>query len=477
MAYTQTVNSAQVPILGFSQTYDHLGRVTTATGPAGSRSYSYDDRARLTKVKDTGTEGCTTRSYSFSGDSNRTNLTSYAPDLDGSCQTGTASSTTSYSYDQADRITTAGYAYDRMGRTTTVPKADTNQAGQSTAGDLAITYAANDMVASLQQTTVEPVSGLSYVSKQTFALDGSDRISVVKNYSNSVQIAETLNHYDGSSDNPAWTQTKTRPDSSTAWTTTWDRYVGDLTGALAIDLDDTGSTDLQLANLHGDIVGTATIGQAGVNSYSEADEFGNTVETSVQATRYGWLGTHQRDLGAIGGLALMGARLYDSASARFLSRDSVVGGNANAYTYPADPINMFDLNGKWCFFGLGTSCTDYVKDWNGTSIPVRANVRRKILNKHGIQWSTARYLMPRLKLRAVEYRAGMSRPDLVYTRRLYRVTCTWWGFCKKTGESIVMKAIVNFGTGGDGHTIGLKTMYCEGVRMCPQWVNSPIKLG
>lgn len=83
MAYTQTVNNNAVPILGFSQTYDHLGRVTTATGPAGSRSYSYDDRARLTKIKDAGTEGCTTRSYSFTGDSNRTNLTSYAPDLDG----------------------------------------------------------------------------------------------------------------------------------------------------------------------------------------------------------------------------------------------------------------------------------------------------------------------------------------------------------------------------------------------------------
>lgn len=99
LTYSQTNGTTTTPILGFTQTYDHAGRVVTSTGPGGSQRYSYDDRARLTRVQDTGTEGCTTRSYTFTGDSNRTNLTSYTPDGDGACQTNTAISAASYSYD------------------------------------------------------------------------------------------------------------------------------------------------------------------------------------------------------------------------------------------------------------------------------------------------------------------------------------------------------------------------------------------
>lgn len=202
------------------------------------------------------------------------------------------------------------------------------------------------MVASLQQSTVNPSSGLAQVSKQTFTLDGSDRLSTIKGYTDTVQLKESLNHYDSDSDSPAWIQTKTRPDSSTAWTTTWNRYIGDLADALAIDVNDSGTATLQLGNLHGDIVATATIGQSGIGTYGETDEYGNASGASRASSRYGWLGAHQRDSETVGGATLMGTRLYTPVVGHFLSIDSVLGGNDNRYTYPVDPINKQDLDGK-----------------------------------------------------------------------------------------------------------------------------------
>ncbi len=43
----------------------------------------------------------------------------------------------------------------------------------------------------------------------------------------------------------------------------------------------------------------------------------------------------------------MGARPYHPALGRFLSTDLIEGGTPNDYTYVADPVNSFDLDGTW----------------------------------------------------------------------------------------------------------------------------------
>ncbi|MFP5336429.1 MAG: RHS repeat-associated core domain-containing protein [Actinomycetes bacterium] len=78
----------------------------------------------------------------------------------------------------------------------------------------------------------------------------------------------------------------------------------------------------------------------------DADEYGQP-RPGTPTPRYGWLGAKQRDTDTPTGLLLMGVRLYNPATGRFLSVDPIPGGNENAYNYPNDPINMFDLDGKW----------------------------------------------------------------------------------------------------------------------------------
>jgi RHS repeat-associated protein len=148
------------------------------------------------------------------------------------------------------------------------------------------------------------------------------------------------NHYAGSGDSPSWI---TEADG------TWTRNVTALGGLAAIQKSD-GTSTLQLANLHGDVVATCDNSTAatGIQAYFEQTEYGSPrPDNTTNPTRYAWLGTAQRSFDALAGLALMGVRLYNPTTGRFLQVDPVIGGNANAYDYcSADPINCRDLNGK-----------------------------------------------------------------------------------------------------------------------------------
>ena len=99
--------------------------------------------------------------------------------------------------------------------------------------------------------------------------------------------------------------------------------------------------------MHGDTVATATSADTGPATYTETTEYG--LPRNPTTARYGWLGSRHRNTGdTLAQLTLMGARLYNPTTGRFLSTDPEPGGSANDYDYcSADPINCTDLDGKW----------------------------------------------------------------------------------------------------------------------------------
>lgn len=322
--------------MSFTATKGQGGQTVAETSPGEEDAYSYDEDGRLTQVQDTTAasgsqpQQCTTSEYAFDADSNRTSLTSYAGNAGGTCATSTVASSSSSSFDAADRITNTGYTYDAFGRTLTVPASDAIGQGAfaSVTGTLSLSYYANDMIAQENQGSQQ----LSYTLDPL-----QDRIASATVGTGSNQVV-TTNDYADMSDSPAW--------STVGGVAV--RDVRGPGGLLAATVSNSTVT-LQLTNLDGSVVATAadSASDAGIttNSYTSFNAYGVPENAAATTETYGWEGGNERSAESLGGLLLMGARLYNPAAGRFLSVDAVYGGNANPYVYPANPVGEQDLSG------------------------------------------------------------------------------------------------------------------------------------
>ncbi|MFF8280708.1 polymorphic toxin-type HINT domain-containing protein [Streptomyces lateritius] len=317
---TYTRDSDGTVVMSDTVTESVQGQTTSHAGWS-DQTYHYDAVGRLVQVDDTVETVCTRRTYGFDKHANRTSLTTAASTPGMDCPTTGGTSKTS-TFDSADRITDAGYVYDAFGRTTTLP------AGVS------VGYYANDLA--YQQT--------SSTKRQTWSLDAALRFrgwTVETNSGGTWSPTENkLNHYDGDNDNPRWIVENTATGALT-------RNVDALSGNLGAVTSATGDTVLQFTDIHGDVALQLPLATGEAPIVLDTDEYGNPRDQQ-QAVRYGWLGGKQRSSETVAGFTLMGVRQYNPATGRFLSVDPQQGGNANAYEYcSADPVNCFDLDGKW----------------------------------------------------------------------------------------------------------------------------------
>lgn len=180
---TGQVTVSTGPWLAWSQDNDITGRVRREWTPAGAaftdgpdqgdpndvgdalsydRGYIYDRAGRLSAVRDrtasvTGaaapddptdaTTACTTRTYGFDKNGNRSALTETPAAADGSCSTSTTpTKARTWTYDTADRSETAsGYSYDLLGRAVNIPATDASGG----TGSVAVGYYDSDAARSI----------------------------------------------------------------------------------------------------------------------------------------------------------------------------------------------------------------------------------------------------------------------------------------------------------------------------------------
>ena len=305
------------------------GQWATQTSSLGTDNYSFNEAGWLTRTQETPTgKGCATRLYAYNADEDRTSLTRRPPGAGGACATE-GGEVEEHAYDTADRLLDAGTAYNPFGDITALPAAD---AGGS---ELKSGFYADGQLASQEQEVTEHAK--KFIQSIGYELDPARRTNETITTGNT--SSDVTDQYEGPASTPGWLSYTTGE---------WTRNIFGISGSLAATQTDTETPILQVANLHGDIIGTVPDSETAtkLTSATETTEYG--VPTVPEPSKYSWLGASALPTELPSGILDMGARSYVPQLGRFLQPDPQAGGSANAYAYThGNPLNETDPSGEW----------------------------------------------------------------------------------------------------------------------------------
>ncbi len=295
------------------------GQWASQTSTLSKEAYSYDEAGRLVKTEETPAgKHCKTRLYSYDEDGNRLAFAKNESTTE-TCTTEGLSEE-KHGYDTADRLLDSGVEYNPFGDITTLPAADAG--GEK----LTSRYYTDGQLAEQEQAG-ETIGYTLDPGRRTLETISTGRAS-----------STVANHYAGEGASPAWTS-----ELGGKWT----RYIEGYRGLDAIQTDGEEPI-LEISNLRGDIIETASMSQTATKPLTSADTTEYGVPTNGTPARYSWLGTKEIPTELPSGVTAMGARSYVPEIGRFLQPDPQPGGSANSYAYTyGDPLNQTDTTGQW----------------------------------------------------------------------------------------------------------------------------------